>query len=62
MDVMLQNGAAGAGMSSFGPLVYGIADQPSGLQDAVKEHLKTSIGGDVMTVRARNTGASIRFI
>ena len=62
MDVMLQNGAAGAGMSSFGPLVYGIADQPSGLRDAVEEYLKTSIGGDVMTVRARNTGASIKFI
>lgn len=62
MDVMLQNGAAGAGMSSFGPLVYGITDQPSGLRDAVMEHLETGIGGNVMTVRARNAGASIKLI
>jgi len=58
MDVMLRSGAAGAGMSSFGPLVYGITDSPHEVQEAVKEHLGDR--GSVMLSRARNTGARIR--
>lgn len=60
MDVMLQSGAAGAGMSSFGPLVYGITDSPLEVKNAVKEHLGER--GKCMRVKARNKGASIRFI
>lgn len=58
MDVMLRSGAAGAGMSSFGPLVYGITDSPHEVQDAAKEHLGDK--GTVMLSRARNTGAYIQ--
>ncbi|MDI6902183.1 MAG: beta-ribofuranosylaminobenzene 5'-phosphate synthase [Methanocellales archaeon] len=60
MDVMLQSGAEGAGMSSFGPLVYGITDSPSEVKNAIEEHLGER--GKCMRVRARNKGASIRFI
>ncbi|HIH37241.1 MAG TPA: beta-ribofuranosylaminobenzene 5'-phosphate synthase [Methanocellales archaeon] len=60
MEVLLQSGAAGAGMSSFGPLIYGITDSPSEVKKAVKEQLGERI--KILTTQARNNGASIRFI
>ncbi len=59
MDVMLRSGAAGAGMSSFGPLVYGVTDSPHDVQEAVEGHLGDK--GKVMLSRARNTGARIQY-
>ncbi|UZE92491.1 MAG: beta-ribofuranosylaminobenzene 5'-phosphate synthase [Methanosarcinales archaeon] len=59
MGVMLESGAAGAGMSSFGPLIYGITDSPHEVQEAVKDYMGDK--GNVMLSRARNTGAHIQY-
>jgi beta-ribofuranosylaminobenzene 5'-phosphate synthase len=56
---MKDNGAFGAGMSSFGPTVYGIADGAE-LQIAVSRYLDETIGGEVYAVKARNSGAYVR--
>lgn len=56
---MRENGAFGAGMSSFGPAVYGIADG-KGLQKTVRRYLDETIGGEVHAVKARNSGAYVR--
>ena len=60
MDVLLESGAAGAGMSSFGPLIYGITDSPLEVKNTIKDRLGEKV--DVLTAQARNNGASIRFI
>ncbi|NYT00317.1 MAG: beta-ribofuranosylaminobenzene 5'-phosphate synthase [Methanocellales archaeon] len=60
MNVVLESGAAGAGMSSFGPLIYGITDSPLEVKNAIKDRLGESI--EILTTNARNSGASIRFI
>jgi beta-ribofuranosylaminobenzene 5'-phosphate synthase len=59
VQFMRENGAFGAGMSSFGPAVYGIADG-SQLQTAVQDYLRETIGGEVHAVKARNSGADVR--
>jgi beta-ribofuranosylaminobenzene 5'-phosphate synthase len=61
VQYMRENGALGAGMSSFGPAVYGITDSKR-LQAAVQRYLHTTIGGQVRAVRARNSGACVREI
>jgi beta-ribofuranosylaminobenzene 5'-phosphate synthase len=61
IQYMRDNGAFGAGMSSFGPAVYGITDGKR-LQAAVQRYLRETIGGDVHAVRARNSGARVREI
>lgn len=58
---MRENGAFGAGMSSFGPAVYGIADGKR-LQTAVQRYLDATIGGEVHAVKAQNSGAHVREI
>ncbi len=58
MNVLLESGAAGAGMSSFGPLIYGITDSPSEVKKAVKDRLGERV--EILTAQARNNGASIR--
>jgi len=58
---MRENGAVGAGMSSFGPVVYGITDG-TGLQQAVQSYLNDTIGGKVRAVKAQNTGAYVQEI
>ena len=60
MEVMLQSGAAGAGMSSFGPLIYGITDSPLEVKNAIKDQLGERV--EILMAQARNNGASIRFI
>lgn len=60
LEATVQAGAAGAGLSSFGPTVYAVGD--SGMQDvarAAKEVLGDR-GGSVLLTRARNSGASVR--
>jgi beta-ribofuranosylaminobenzene 5'-phosphate synthase len=57
---MVEAGAAGAGLSSFGPTVYAVGD--SGMADvarAAKEVLGDR-GGTVIPTRARNDGAAVR--
>ncbi len=57
MEIMREQGACGAGMSSFGPTVYAVAKEPGGVETAVAEYLDSTIGGRVFITRARNTGA-----
>lgn len=61
VQFMRENGAIGAGMSSFGPVVYGITDGRQ-LQKAVQSYLNDSIGGKVREVKAQNTGAYVQEI
>ncbi len=61
VQFMRENGAIGAGMSSFGPVVYGITDRKQ-LQKTVQSYLNDSIGGKVRIVKAQNTGAYIQEI
>jgi len=61
VQFMRENGALGAGMSSFGPAVYGITES-KGLQAAVQRYLHDTIGGEVHAVRARNSGAYVQEV
>ncbi|MGZ4881287.1 MAG: beta-ribofuranosylaminobenzene 5'-phosphate synthase [Halobacteriota archaeon] len=58
---MRENGAIGAGMSSFGPVVYGVTEGKQ-LLKAVECHLNDTIGGKVHQVKAQNTGAYVQEI
>ena len=46
-------------MSSFGPSVYAVADEPEKVKKAVAEFLDSTIEGQVFVTGARNTGAEI---
>lgn len=56
ISTMLNSGAAGAGLSSFGPAVYAITDQPGKVEAAVKSYDKNCT---VIRTKARNKGAEI---
>ena len=60
---LMQENTCGAGMSSFGPVVYGITDSKGDAADTVHEvqgFLDETLGGRCMVVRARNSGADVR--
>lgn len=57
MHIMREAGACGAGMSSFGPTVFCVAEESEKVKDAVSEYLTSTIGGEVFVTRASNTGA-----
>ncbi|MBE0524017.1 MAG: beta-ribofuranosylaminobenzene 5'-phosphate synthase [Methanosarcinales archaeon] len=57
MNVMKEAGAYGAGMSSFGPTVFCVAEEPEQVKGAVSEYLESSIGGEVFVTTANNSGA-----
>ncbi|MCQ1534622.1 beta-ribofuranosylaminobenzene 5'-phosphate synthase [Methanosarcina sp. KYL-1] len=62
MAYMRDNGASGAGVSSFGPVLYGIAGSKAEgekLQKEVQRMLDESLGGEVLLTKARNRGADI---
>ncbi|MDD2439473.1 MAG: beta-ribofuranosylaminobenzene 5'-phosphate synthase [Methanosarcinaceae archaeon] len=62
VQYLRENGAYGAGISSFGPVVFGfVKDQKSGkaLGVAVQKMLSESVGGEVFLTCARNKGAEI---
>jgi beta-ribofuranosylaminobenzene 5'-phosphate synthase len=59
VQFMRENGAIGAGMSSFGPVVYGITEGKQ-LLKAVERYLNDTIGGKVRQVKAQNTGAYVQ--
>jgi beta-ribofuranosylaminobenzene 5'-phosphate synthase len=62
MEYMRDNGASGSGISSFGPVVYGIAGnsgEAKKLQKEVQRMLDESIGGEVLLTKAKNRGADI---
>jgi beta-ribofuranosylaminobenzene 5'-phosphate synthase len=57
MNVMREAGAYGAGMSSFGPTVFCVAEEPELVRGAVSEYLESTIGGEVFVTHANNSGA-----
>ncbi len=62
MEEMREAGAACAGLSSFGPTVYAIADAQSRDIEAAALEVMGDIGGEVLITRSRNEGARIRAI
>jgi beta-RFAP synthase len=62
---LLENGAAGAGQSSWGPTVYGLVDGETRarklIQD-VRTYLTGFGGGSLFCVQAQNRGAQIRSL
>ncbi len=60
MNEMREAGAACAGLSSFGPTVYAIADsQVRDIEAAAHEAMK-DVGGEILITRSRNEGARVR--
>ncbi len=60
---MLENGAYGAGQSSWGPTVYGLAHEEAEakkLSISTKKFLQESVGGQVFFTKANNKGAYIK--
>lgn len=56
IEVMRSAGAAGAGMSSFGPAIYGITDSPGKVEAAIKSFKRDCA---IIRTKAKNTGAEI---
>lgn len=56
IDAMIDAGAAGAGMSSFGPTVFAITDSPKKLESSIKKYMPECT---VIRTRAKNSGAEI---
>ena len=61
MAQMREAGAACAGLSSFGPAVYAIADTQSRDIEAAAREAMRDVGGEVLITRARNEGARVRM-
>jgi len=60
---MRNAGTFGAGMSSFGPAIYGFVESENEgrqIQEQVQEYLDETIGGTVMLTTANNCGATIQ--
>ncbi len=60
MAKMREAGAACAGLSSFGPTVYAIADSGSREIEAAAREVMGEIGGEFLITRSRNDGAKVR--
>jgi beta-ribofuranosylaminobenzene 5'-phosphate synthase len=61
LDVLREAGAAGAGLSSFGPAVYAIGDTGiTRIRQAAESYMKEHDGGTAIVTAARNTGATVR--
>ena len=61
LTAMRETGAVGAGMSSFGPTVYAVADTGvKGIEQAAQSFMQTHCGGTTLITTARNTGARVR--
>lgn len=61
LEGMVQAGAAGAGLSSFGPTVYAVGDLGMGEVARAAEEVLGDCGGSVTLTKARNCGASVRM-
>lgn len=61
LPFLVERGAAGAGMSSFGPTVYAITDSGRAAQDLGKagQEFISEVGGSVVITTANNKGADI---
>jgi beta-ribofuranosylaminobenzene 5'-phosphate synthase len=63
LEVLREAGAAGAGLSSFGPTVYAIGDTGmTGIEQAAQKFMKESGGGTTFITTARNSGAIVRVV
>jgi beta-ribofuranosylaminobenzene 5'-phosphate synthase len=61
IETVRSAGAAGAGMSSFGPTIYAIGDTDmQAIQQAAREFMDDHGGGSTLITSARNTGALVR--
>jgi beta-ribofuranosylaminobenzene 5'-phosphate synthase len=61
IDTLRSAGAAGAGLSSFGPAVYAVGDTGmTGIERAAQEFMRENGGGITILTGARNSGAWIR--
>jgi beta-ribofuranosylaminobenzene 5'-phosphate synthase len=61
IGVLRGAGAAGAGLSSFGPTVYAIGDTGmTGIERAAQEFMQETRGGTTILTSARNSGARVR--
>ncbi|RXE55858.1 beta-ribofuranosylaminobenzene 5'-phosphate synthase [Methanoculleus taiwanensis] len=62
LEALTDAGAAGAGLSSFGPTVYAIGD--SGMDDVIRaaRDVLGDPGGSIVLTKARNTGADVTVI
>lgn len=60
LEALVQAGAAGAGLSSFGPTVYAVGD--TGMEGVARTAAEVlgDRGGSVILTRARNHGAGVR--
>jgi len=62
LDLLRESGAAGAGLSSFGPTVYAIGDTGmTGIEQAAQKFMNESCGGITLITAARNSGAVVRI-
>ncbi len=65
MIELMQENTCGAGMSSFGPVVYGITDNKRDASHAAclaQEFLDETTGGYSIITHASNSGAEVRYI
>ena len=63
LPLLRDAGAAGAGLSSFGPTVYAIGDTGmSSVEQAARSFMKENGGGTAILTAARNTGAKVRVV
>lgn len=60
MEAMRSAGAAGAGLSSFGPTVYAVADSNARDIEAAAMEAMRVVGGEVVVTRPKNSGAQMR--
>ena len=61
LAAMRDAGAAGAGMSSFGPALYAFCDTGvAGVESAARSFMDGWCGGTTLVTTARNTGAAVR--
>ena len=61
LETVRSAGAAGAGMSSFGPTIYAIGDTDmQEIQQAARTFMDEHGGGSTLITRARNSGALVR--
>lgn len=60
METMRSAGAAGAGLSSFGPTVYAVTDSGTRDIEAAAMEVMRDAGGEVVVTRSRNSGARLR--
>jgi len=60
IENMRDAGAAGVGMSSFGPTIYALTDTNTKNISKIAQSTMKEVGGKVITTKAQNNGAKIR--